>query len=179
MGKGSGGMGAGGLSGRNSPNQSPRSESPRTPSRRAHTPTNLLLVLPEPQDNARQPLTIQDLTIALVRFLAGSQGQPLWACEDITARLWNIKSANQLITFLNNTLKIFTHSFPHSNLERKWAQVSLQIGLACSSRHYAGRSLQVYRSLRVPLVSRTLCDILSRLVETVAEVSCKAYALLV
>lgn len=160
-----------GTRGNKSPSQSPRSESPKTPSRRPHTPTNLLLVIPEPQDfsNAKQPLTIQDMTIALIRFLAEAQSQPLWACEDITARLWNIKSANQLIPFLNNVLKIFAQAFPSSNLQRKWAQVSLQIGLACSSRHYAGRSLQVYRSLRVPLVPRTLCDILSRLVETVSE----------
>ena len=36
-------------------------------------------------------------------------------------------------------------------------------------RHYAGRSLQIFRSLRVPITFRMLSDILSRLVETIAE----------
>ncbi|CAB0032283.1 unnamed protein product [Trichogramma brassicae] len=49
------------------------------------------------------------------------------------------------------------------------AQTALQLGLSCSSRHYAGRSLQVFRALKVPITSRMLSDILSRLVETVAE----------
>ena len=35
--------------------------------------------------------------------------------------------------------------------------------------HYAGRSLQIFRSLRVPITFRMLSDILSRLVETIAE----------
>ena len=45
----------------------------------------------------------------------------------------------------------------------------LQLALSCSSRHYAGRSLQIFRALRVPITARMLSDILSRLVETIAE----------
>jgi hypothetical protein len=152
-----------------SPSQSPKS-SPRTPSRRPHTPVNLLLVIPEPPEyGLKRQLTIQEKTLAVIKFLTEHKGQTLWNCEDITARVWNIRSSNQLCAFVQNTFGILAHSYPNSSIERKWAQVSLQIGLACSSRHYAGRSLQIFRALKVPLVSRILCDILSRLVETVAE----------
>lgn len=154
-----------------SPSHSPRSGSPRTPAKRGHEePVNLLLVTPDHDSSyVKRTLTVNEMVLALIKFLAGNKCQPLWPCEDITARLWNIRSASHLFTFLKNSLKIFKHSFPNANLEKRWGQVALQIGLACSSRHYAGRSLQVYRALKVPLVSRTLCDILSRLVETVSE----------
>ena len=153
-----------------SPSQSPKSASPRTPSRRPHTPVNLLLVIPDPVNlNAKRNLSMEELIVSFVKFLAEHRGAPLWACEDINARVWKIRSANQLSCLLQGALKVFTHSYPSANLEKKWAQISLQIGLACSSRHYAGRSLQLYRALKVPLMSRVLCDILSRLVETVAE----------
>ena len=55
---------------------------------------------------------------------------------------------------------------------RKWigdAQLALHLALSSPSRHYAGRSLQIFRGLRVPITSRMLTDILSRLVETAAE----------
>ena len=45
----------------------------------------------------------------------------------------------------------------------------VQLALSCSSRHYAGRSLQIFRALREPITARMLSDILSRLVETIAE----------
>jgi len=144
--------------------------SPQTPSKRVHTPVNILVVTPEPQEYySSRPLTIEEMTLSLIKFLAEHRGQPLWSCEDITARLWNICSSTQLSALLQNSLDIFVQSYPSSSLEKRWAQVALQIGLACPSRHYAGRSLQVLRALRVPLVPRVLGDILSRLVETVAE----------
>lgn len=71
--------------------------------------------------------------------------------------------------FLQHILKVFQDSLPNSHINERWAQTALQLGLSCSSRHYAGRSLQIFRSLRVPITSRMLSDILSRLVETVAE----------
>lgn len=64
---------------------------------------------------------------------------------------------------------MYTDSYQHARVAERWAQTALQLGLSCSSRHYAGRSLQVFRALNVPINSRMLSDILSRLVETVAE----------
>ena len=48
-------------------------------------------------------------------------------------------------------------------------QVALQLALSCSSRHYAGRSFQILRALQIRPSTSMLSDILSRLVETVAE----------
>ncbi|GAB0086169.1 protein furry [Sergentomyia squamirostris] len=106
---------------------------------------------------------------SLIQFLSHVAGQPLWNYEDITAKLWTIKSAEQLTCFLRHILKVFADSYQLARISERWAQTALQLGLSCSSRHYAGRSLQVFRALNVPINSRMLSDILSRLVETVAE----------
>uniref|UniRef100_A0A336LX10 CSON006579 protein n=1 Tax=Culicoides sonorensis TaxID=179676 RepID=A0A336LX10_CULSO len=106
---------------------------------------------------------------SLIRFLTQDTTQPLWNYEDITAKVWLIKSAEQLSCLLRYILKVFSESFPQARFSERWAQTALQLGLSCSSRHYAGRSLQVFRALGVPINSRMLSDILSRLVETVAE----------
>lgn len=106
---------------------------------------------------------------SLIRFIAQDSLKPLWNYEDITAKVWSIKSAEQLSCLLRYVLKVFSESYPQARYSERWAQTALQLGLSCSSRHYAGRSLQVFRALNVPINSRMLSDILSRLVETVAE----------
>lgn len=105
----------------------------------------------------------------LIAFLSQESLQPLWNYEDITAKVWSVKSAEQLTCFLRHIVKVYWDSYPHARISERWAQTALQLGLSCSSRHYAGRSLQVFRALNVPINSRMLSDILSRLVETVAE----------
>lgn len=54
-------------------------------------------------------------------------------------------------------------------LEHRLSEVALQTALSCSSRHYAGRSFQIFRALKQPLTASTLSDVLSRLVETVGD----------
>ncbi|XP_069669911.1 protein furry isoform X4 [Periplaneta americana] len=120
-----------------------------------------------PQPGPNMP--IQDVIKSLILFLASRQNQPLWNYEDITAKVWSVRSVEQLDMFLQHVLRVFRDSLPHALISERWAQTALQLGLSCSSRHYAGRSLQVFRALRVPITSRMLSDILSRLVETVAE----------
>lgn len=55
------------------------------------------------------------------------------------------------------------------HLEQQWSEVALQLSLCSSSRHYAGRSFQVFRALRQPLSALAVSDLLSRLVEVVGE----------
>ncbi|XP_024946755.1 protein furry isoform X2 [Cephus cinctus] len=114
-------------------------------------------------------MSIQDVIKSLINFLASRANQPLWNYEDMTAKVWWVRSAEQLTVLLRHVLRVFRDSLPHALVSQRWAQTALQLGLSCSSRHYAGRSLQVFRALRVPITSRMLSDILSRLVETVAE----------
>ncbi|OQR78358.1 protein furry-like [Tropilaelaps mercedesae] len=118
---------------------------------------------------AGEDVTTEDVIKCLVDFLACKSDTPLWACEDITAKVWSVKSAEQLSTFLQHVLFVFKESLPLARIEERWAQCALQMALGCSSRHYAGRSLQVLRALGVPLNNRMLMDVLSRLVETVSE----------
>lgn len=131
-------------------------------------------VIVTPEDSPAISITNKlDITVSLViksliDFLSNHNAQ-LWNYEDITAKVWTVKSAEQIDILLQHILKIFQFSLPNAHINERWAQTALQLGLSCSSRHYAGRSLQIYRALRVPISSRMLSDILSRLVETVAE----------
>lgn len=116
-------------------------------------------------------MSISHVIKSLIRFLVdyNNNGQPLWNYEDITAKVWSIKSADQLSCFLRHILRVFSDSYLHARVTERWSQTALQLGLSCSSRHYAGRSLQLFRALNVPITSRMLSDVLSRLIETVAE----------
>ncbi|GFQ78118.1 protein furry [Trichonephila clavata] len=113
--------------------------------------------------------SVEDTIKSLIDYLAGKKGHALWSYEDITAKVWSVKSAEQLSTFLQHVLYVFKESIPMAHIQDRWAQIALQLALSCSSRHYAGRSLQIFRALKVPLNARMLSDILSRLVETVTE----------
>lgn len=55
------------------------------------------------------------------------------------------------------------------HLEHQLSDVALQTALCSSSRHYAGRSFQIFRALRQPLSAHAVSDLLSRLVEVVGE----------
>lgn len=55
------------------------------------------------------------------------------------------------------------------HLEQQLSDVALQTALCSSSRHYAGRSFQVFRALRQPISAHGVSDLLSRLVEVVGE----------
>jgi len=108
----------------------------------------------------------------------------------------NIKSAEQLSVFVRHVATVFKLSPsgpcasrrpvasqrggggsgadrsllpPGFQLELLLSEVALQTALSCSSRHYAGRSFQIFRALKQPLTLATLSDILSRLVETIGD----------
>lgn len=104
-----------------------------------------------------------------VDFISKKTGTQLWNYEDITAKVWSIKSADQMCLYVDQISLVFRDSLPYARIVHRWADIALQLSLSCSSRHYAGRSLQIFRALHVPINSRMLSDILSRLVETVSE----------
>lgn len=132
----------------------------------------------EPEPAATEPaaeaepaeLPVADVIKSLVHFLANRPTlMPLWQYEDITAKVWTLRSCQQMSTLLRHVLRVFRESLPHALISERWAQTALQLGLSCPSRHYAGRSLQVFRFIGVAMTGRMVSDILSRLVETVAE----------
>ncbi len=94
-----------------------------------------------------QSTTVGDLTKSLIHFIASRlKRQPLWQYEDITSKVWRIRSAEQLDVFLQHVLRGFELSLPpQSRLAERWAELALGLALNCSSRHYAGRSLQIFR----------------------------------
>lgn len=129
----------------------------------AAKPNDSLLIDLKNKDN------LETLVLYLVHFLSSKANKQLWNCEDITAKVWHIRSADQIAYFLQFVLKALKESLPNGHVAERWAEIALQLALSCSSRHYACRSLQIFRAIRMPINSRILSDILSRLVETVAE----------
>ena len=115
-------------------------------------------------------MPISEVLKALIQFIASKKNDGvLWPYEDTTKSLTAIKSSEQIAIFLAHVLRVAEESVPHCHIAERWAQLAIQLALNCSSRHYAGRSLQIFRALRVPITSRILSDILSRLVETISE----------
>ncbi|MBZ3877132.1 Protein furry homolog-like [Sciurus carolinensis] len=106
----------------------------------------------------------------LMEFITSRKRGPLWNHEDVSAKNPSIKSAEQLTTFLKHVVSVFKQSSAEGiHLEHHLSEVALQTALSCSSRHYAGRSFQIFRALKQPLSATTLSDVLSRLVETVGD----------
>ncbi|XP_064223017.1 protein furry homolog-like isoform X6 [Aotus nancymaae] len=106
----------------------------------------------------------------LMEFITSRKRGPLWNHEDVSAKNPSIKSAEQLTTFLKHVVSVFKQSNSEGiHLEHHLSEVALQTALSCSSRHYAGRSFQIFRALKQPLTATTLSDVLSRLVETVGD----------
>ncbi|XP_051719028.1 protein furry homolog isoform X13 [Ctenopharyngodon idella] len=105
----------------------------------------------------------------LIEFLTTRPFGPLWSHEDITPKNQHSKSTEQLTNFLRHVMSVFKESKSDIRLEQQLSEVALQMALCSSSRHYAGRSFQVFRALRQPLSALAVSDLLSRLVEVVGE----------
>jgi hypothetical protein len=59
-----------------------------------------------------------------------------------------------------------------NNIDKKWSQYALNSSLNTTSRHYAGRSLQIYRALGIKFNSfSTMVNLAQRLMDTVADSS--------
>uniref|UniRef100_A0A4W3K672 FRY microtubule binding protein n=1 Tax=Callorhinchus milii TaxID=7868 RepID=A0A4W3K672_CALMI len=105
----------------------------------------------------------------LIEFLATRAYGPLWCHEDITPKNQNCRSVEELTNFLRHVVSVFKDVKSGCRLEQRLSEVSLQTALSSSSRHYAGRSFQIFRALKQPLSAHALSDLLSRLVEVVGE----------
>ena len=123
----------------------------------------------DPSRSHNSAFNIEKTVADLIDFLASHNLGPLWSFEEITAKMWTSKSAMELTRFTQCLSRIFHDSIPLTRVTQRWAEVAFQYGLSSSSRHYAGRSLQIFRALEVPLTFQVLADLLSRLVETVTE----------
>ncbi|XP_029923114.1 protein furry homolog isoform X1 [Myripristis murdjan] len=112
---------------------------------------------------------MDEKTNKLIEFLTTRAYGPLWCHEDISAKNQNSKSTEQLSNFLRHVISVFRESKSDFHLEQQLSDVALQTALCSSSRHYAGRSFQVFRALRQPISAHAVSDLLSRLVEVVGE----------
>ena len=51
----------------------------------------------------------------------------------------------------------------------RFAQTAFNMGITCPNRHYASRSLQIYRALEAQLDEKCLSEVLVRLVESISD----------
>uniref|UniRef100_A0A5K3EZC4 MOR2-PAG1_N domain-containing protein n=1 Tax=Mesocestoides corti TaxID=53468 RepID=A0A5K3EZC4_MESCO len=51
----------------------------------------------------------------------------------------------------------------------RFAQAAFNMGITCPNRHYASRSLQIYRALEAQLDEKSLSEVLVRLVESISD----------
>uniref|UniRef100_A0A8C5CD52 FRY microtubule binding protein n=1 Tax=Gadus morhua TaxID=8049 RepID=A0A8C5CD52_GADMO len=131
---------------------------------------HLPLVTPDDLDDLDEhPTETDEKTNKLIEFLATRAFGPLWVHEDITPKNPNSKSSEQLTNFLRHVISVFKESTSDFHLEQQLSDVALQTALCSSSRHYAGRSFQVFRALKQPINAHAVSDLLSRLVEVVGE----------
>ncbi|XP_053371833.1 protein furry homolog isoform X9 [Clarias gariepinus] len=131
---------------------------------------NLPQITAELEDLEESPNESEEKTNKLIEFLTTRAFGPLWCHEDITPKNPNSKSAEQLTNFLRHVMSVFKESKSGNfHLEQQLSDVALQTALCSSSRHYAGRSFQMFRALRQPLSAHAVSDLLSRLVEVVGE----------
>ncbi|XP_066506353.1 protein furry homolog isoform X3 [Hoplias malabaricus] len=140
---------------------------------------NLPQITADLEDLEESSTESEEKTNKLIEFLTTSAWStvlsllrafgPLWCHEDITPKNPNSKSAEQLSNFLRHVMSVFKESKSDFHLEQQLSDVALQTALCSSSRHYAGRSFQIFRALRQPLSAHAISDLLSRLVEVVGE----------
>ncbi|KAM9853032.1 protein furry homolog [Aulostomus maculatus] len=114
-------------------------------------------------------MNMNEKTNKLIEFLTTRTCGPLWCHEDISPKNQISKSTGQLTNFLRHVVSVFKESKSDFHLEQQLSDVALQTALCSSSRHYAGRSFQVFRALRQPISAHAVSDLLSRLVEVVGE----------
>uniref|UniRef100_A0A671Y3R8 FRY microtubule binding protein n=1 Tax=Sparus aurata TaxID=8175 RepID=A0A671Y3R8_SPAAU len=112
---------------------------------------------------------MDEKTNKLIEFLTTRSYGPLWCHEDISPKNQISKSTGQLTNFLRHVVSVFKEPKSDFHLEQQLSDVALQTALCSSSRHYAGRSFQVFRALRQPISAHAVSDLLSRLVEVVGE----------
>lgn len=74
-----------------------------------------------------------------------------------------------LNAYLCTSLCVFVPIRADFHLEQQLSDVALQTALCSSSRHYAGRSFQIFRALKQPINNHAVSDLVSRLVEVVGE----------
>uniref|UniRef100_A0A673BB92 Furry homolog b (Drosophila) n=1 Tax=Sphaeramia orbicularis TaxID=375764 RepID=A0A673BB92_9TELE len=131
---------------------------------------NLPLVTPDDlEDLEDAPSETDEKTNKLIEFLSTRAFGPLWVHEDITPKNPNSKSTEQLSNFLRHVVSVFKESKTDFHLEQQLSDVALQTALCSSSRHYAGRSFQIFRALKQPINNHAVADLVSRLVEVVGE----------
>ncbi|XP_049323212.1 protein furry homolog isoform X2 [Astyanax mexicanus] len=131
--------------------------------------SNLPHLSHEESDPLESSTESEEKSSKLVEFLTTRPFGPLWCHEDITPKNQHSRSTEQLTNFLRHVVSVFKESKSDVRLEQQLSDVALQTALCSSSRHYAGRSFQVFRALRQPLSALAVSDLLSRLVEVVGE----------
>ncbi|KAI9341019.1 cell morphogenesis N-terminal-domain-containing protein [Zopfochytrium polystomum] len=108
---------------------------------------------------------------ALILKLNLREGRRMWAYEDIRPNGETIHSASQLSDLVREVVAAF--NLYDEGIRVEWVKTALKYAVSCPVRHYACRSLQIFRSLNSDVSLRNLGEILYRLSATVSDSSSK------
>eukprot|EP00891_Asterochloris_glomerata_P001080 jgi/Astpho2/1080/fgenesh1_pg.00017_%23_19_t len=103
---------------------------------------------------------------SLIKYLQSMRGRRLWPHQDASLLEPNPPS-NIALTALANA--VVDSAFFESDLRERWAAEAMKWMLECNSRHFAGRSHQVYRALRPAVNGEACCALLSCLSKCLAS----------
>lgn len=102
-----------------------------------------------------------DLTVEILR-----SDDQLWSYDHLVRDKKGARSPKMMDQLIKNLLDIFSSI---ESVQEKWQKVSLKWATACSVRHIACRSFQMFRSLLSSLDQEMFRDILHRLSNTVSD----------
>jgi len=88
-----------------------------------------------------------------------SGDEPLWANEYVTLQRTSLPSFDHLASMV----ELLIRALSKDHLREDWGSLALSWAIKSHSEHTVGRSFQLYRSLRIPLSSEDLKQIINRL----------------
>jgi Cell morphogenesis C-terminal/Cell morphogenesis central region len=104
---------------------------------------------------------------AVLAALSMKEGKRVWNHEDITPQNQELESTQQLSSLALELLDLF--SLVNPNLKQMWSETALQWACNCSVRHFACRSLQIFRTLKGEFSQRMLNDTLHCLAANISD----------
>lgn len=110
---------------------------------------------------------LQESIKKLLTELVSDSGE-LWACEDISPKMNTLRSFNKLSAFVQCLTNIVESFMPDVQFKKKLAGEAIKFAVTTSFSHYASRSLQIFRALRMTIGSSMLNRLVHCLLNRIA-----------
>lgn len=119
----------------------------------------------EQQSKLSNPNILESMVKLIARILAFVEAGP----DEFNSCLECFHGPPHNHKLFKNSIGKSTEPIQTHCLVAKLGQAALNTGLSCPNRHYASRSLQIYRALGVHLDTKLLPNLLARICETISD----------